>query len=105
LDERLRFNESIKIQKTLFREFKLPKPFENTKDIFCLRTSRTTDAYHKITLKNLVFRLNNVPIREKVDIRLTPVKRNSLIELRFWYKNKLVDTKQINFSDFDIFQF
>lgn len=101
----VRFKNAVSIQKTFFREFKLPKPYELTKDVFCLRLSRMTDAYHKIYFDNLIFKLKDVPIRENVEIKIIPVKRNNLIELRFWHKNKLVDSKLISSSDFNKFQF
>lgn len=89
----IRFKEAVSIQKTFFREFNIPKSFESIKDLFCLRISRTTDAYHKIYLNNLVFKLNDVPVKEKVDIRIIPAKSNRFIELMFWFKNKLVEVK------------
>lgn len=58
-----RLQRAIKEQKTLFRDFVLKPPFQSVKDVFCLRTERTVDAYRRISLtgllrsKYLVFRL------------------------------------------------
>lgn len=101
----IRFNNAVSIKKTFFRPFKLPKPFELTKDVFCLRTARSTDAYHKIHFDNLVFKLKDIPVRENVDIRIIYNRKKNLVELRFWYKNRLIDSKFVSSSGFNKFQF
>jgi len=101
----LRFNNALSANKTMFREFKLPAPFESTKDIFCLRTSRSVDAYHNVSINNFKLRVRGVPLREKVEIRVVPDEDTGVSELRFWYKKKLVDVQRMKTSDIDIFQF
>ena len=100
-----RFNTATKANKTLFREFTLPSPFESTKDIFCRRLLRTFDAYHNVSINNFKLRVRGVPLREKVEIRIAPNKGTDISELRFWYKNKLVDTQKMKTSDIGIVQF
>jgi hypothetical protein len=101
----LRFNNAIKANRTMFREFTLPSSFESTKDIFCLRVVKTVDAYHKVSLNNFKLRVRGVPLREKVEIRIVPEEKRGISELRFWYKNKLVDVQKMNTSDLNIVQF
>ncbi len=101
----IRFNTATKANKTLFREFRIPSPFESTKDIFCLRLSKTVDAYHKVSINNFKLRVRGVPLREKVEIRVVPNEDTGVSELRFWYKKKLVDTQKMKTSDIGIVQF
>ena len=101
----IRLNKALSSNRTFFREFKIPRPFESTKDIFCLRESRSVDAYHKISLNNIVFKINGVPLRERVEMRIVPNEKTGISELRFWYKNKLVDVQRAKNSDINIVQF
>jgi hypothetical protein len=101
----LRFNNAMHAHKTMFREFKLPTPFESTKDIFCLRLSRTVDAYHNVRINNFKLKVQGVPLWEKVEIRFVPEEDTGVSELRFWYKKKLVDVQRMKTSDIDIVQF
>ena len=98
-----RFQRALKEKKSLFREFKIRPPFISTKDIFCLRLQRTTDAYRKISINNLVFKINADP-HERIELRIYPL--NSLIsEIRFWCNNKLVDVQKAKNSDLQIVHF
>ena len=45
------------------------------------------------------------PFHEIVEIRIAPNKGTDISELRFWYKNKLVDTQKMKTSDIGIVQF
>lgn len=94
----LRFQNAKEQNKSLFREFKIPQPFLTLKDIFCFRTSRIIDNYGKITISQLSFRLKNVQPRDSVDIRIYPLS-DSLLELRFWDNDKLLDTQRVRKSD------
>ncbi len=42
----LRFQRATKEKKSLFRESKIPSPYNSIKDIFCLRVKGEVDAYH-----------------------------------------------------------
>ena len=90
----IRFNNAVAANKTMFREFVIPRPYESTKDIFCLRTHRRVDAYHSISINNLKLRVKGVPLREAVEIRIVPEEKSGISELRFWYKNRLVDIQK-----------
>lgn len=90
----LRFQNAKERGKSLFRQFTIPLPYLSYKDIFAFRTKRFVDQYCKVTIKKLSFRLRDVEPREVVDIRVYPLD-DSLIELRFWKKSKLIDTQRV----------
>lgn len=46
----LRFQQALKDQRSLFRPFTLPPPFQSAKDVFCVRVQRTTNAYRRVSL-------------------------------------------------------
>ncbi|HHF53077.1 MAG TPA: hypothetical protein ENL43_01770 [candidate division WOR-3 bacterium] len=89
----------------MFREFKIPEPYESTKDIFCLRIYKTVDAYHKVSINNFKLRIKGVPLREKVEIRIVPDIEKGISELRFWYKRKLIDVLFVKNDDIRLVQF
>jgi hypothetical protein len=101
----IRFNNAVAANKSMLREFVIPKPYESTKDIFCLRTHRRVDAYHSISINNLKLRVKGVPLREAVEIRIVPEEKSGILELRFWYKKRLVDIQKVKNNDINIVQF
>lgn len=90
----LRFQNAKERGKSLFRKFTIPLPYLTYKDIFAFRTARFVDQYCKVTIKNLSIRLKDVQPRQVVEIRVYPLN-DSLIELRFWHKGKLIDIQRI----------
>lgn len=90
----LRFQNAKEQGKSLFHPFAIPLPYLSYKDIFAFRTTRFVDQYCKVTIKNLSLRLKDVEPRQTIDIRVYPLD-DSLIELRFWHKGKLIDTQRI----------
>jgi hypothetical protein len=92
---RIRLERAIAEGRTLFRPFKLPFPFQSTKDIFCLRGSRIMNAYRKISVNDIEFRVPGVDPYEKVDLRMVPDPETGLTEIRFWHNGKLVSTQKI----------
>jgi len=95
----VRLKRSLK-ENSLFREFKVPAPFVSTKDIFCLRVKRSIDAYRKVSLNNLKFKVNTAP-SQPVVLRIYPLNKN-VSEVRFWCKDKLVDVQKAKNSDLKI---
>jgi len=87
----IRLENAIKNGLSLFRDFSVPSPYESPKDIFCFRLTKPVDAYHKVSINNMRFKVKTVPLREKVEIRLVPDRKGGIAELRFWYRSKLVD--------------
>jgi hypothetical protein len=95
----MRLRRAIKEGKTLFRPFKVPWPYESTKDIFCLRQERTTNAYRKISLDGMELRVPGVNPYEKVELRMVPDEETGLTDIRIWDKGKLVVTQRIRSAD------
>lgn len=95
----MRFDRALEEGKSLFRPFKLPLPYESTRDIFCLRSTRVTNAYRKISINGIEFRVPGVDPHEKVDLRMIPDQETGLTEIRFWHSGKLLSVQKIKTSD------
>lgn len=80
---------------TLWRKFELKPPFISVKDIFCLRTKRTVDAYRRISLKKIQLTVPQVPPRHEVELRLYPDATRNATEVRFWFKGSLVGVQRV----------
>ncbi len=94
----VRFQNALESNQSLFREFEVPRAFKSRKDIFCLRTQRTADGYRKITINNIVFKVNKTNPYDTLGIRIYPLN-STISELRFWNKHTLVDIQKIKNSD------
>ena len=94
----IRFKHALEDNKSLFRKFEIKPPFKSVKDIFCLRMNRVADAYRKISLNNVKFRINSVNPRDNVNLRIYPLN-NGLSEIIFWCNDKLVDIQKIKNTD------
>jgi hypothetical protein len=68
-----RFKRALEERKSLFREFKIKPPYQSVKDIFCLRINRTIDSYRRISINNLVLRVNGSTPRQIVNLRIYPL--------------------------------
>lgn len=101
----IRFERAIKEKKSLFREFKVPSPYESVKDIFCLRVKRKVDAYHKVSISNLKFRVHKAPLRGEVELRIAPDEATDMADVRIWYKDTLTDVYQVKNSDLNLVRF
>lgn len=95
----LRFERAIKEGQHLFRPFKVPPPFESTKDIFCIKEERTANAYRKISIDGIELRVSGVDPYQRVELRMVPNKTTNLTEIRFWCNDKLIDTQKIKTTD------
>ena len=98
-----RFQRALQEKKSLFREFVIKPPFQSTKDIFALRMQRTIDAYRKISINNLILKVNADPYKI-VELRIYQLN-NSISEIRFWCNNKLIDVQKVKNSDLNIVHF
>ena len=101
----LRFRRALNDKKSFLREFTLFPPFESTKDIFCLRTERTVNSYRRISINNLELKVSGVPIGGKVQLRIVPDKESDLVEIRFWYNNRLVSVQNVKNKDLNLVHF
>ena len=99
----IRLKTALQDNKSLFRKFEVKPPFQSSKDIFCLRFKRTTDAYRKVSFNTLEFRLNADPDKV-VDLRIYRLNP-SFSEIRFWYKAALIGIQQVKNLDLDLSTF
>lgn len=98
-----RFQTAVQQNKSLFRKFEVKPPFQSSKDIFCFRFKRTTNAYRRVSFNNLEFRLNADPDRI-VELRIYRLDA-WFSEIRFWYKNQLIDVQKVKNSDLNLSTF
>jgi hypothetical protein len=101
----IRFHNALKENKSLFREFRIPPPYQSTKDIFCLRAERVVNPYRKISFNNLELTVPGVPIRETVQLRIYPDKETGLAEIRLWANGKLVNVQKVKNEDLNLVHF
>jgi len=97
----IRLQNAIENGTSLFRSFRVKPPYQSEKDIFCLRIDRTVDAYRKISINNITFKVNKVDPYEKINIRIYPMN-NGLVELRFWCNERLVDVQRAKQQDLNL---
>ena len=95
---------ALKEGKSLFREFKVPFPYESVKDIFCLRTTRVVDAYRNISLNGLQLKVKNASPRETLFLRIYPLNKD-VSEIRFWCQDKLIDIQKVKINAVEGVQF
>ena len=89
-----RFQRATIEKLSLFRDFCIKPPFISTKDIFCLRIDRISDAYRKISIDNIHLKVNNLDPHQHVNLRIYPL--NSVYsEVRFWANDKLLDVQKL----------
>lgn len=91
----LRYQRALREKLSVLRKFMIPPPYQSIKDIFCFRINRVVDAYRTVSINNLRLRFNNAPIRESITMRIYPHKNSDLSEVRFWYKDSLLDIQQV----------
>jgi len=94
----LRFQRALKENQSLFREFTIKPPYQSVKDIFCLRMNRTIDSYRRISINNLLLKVNHATPGKTVNLRIYP-STNEISEIRFWCEGKLIGVQHIKNSD------
>lgn len=95
----VRYDIARKAGNSLFRPFKIPKPYSSLKDVFCIHDTRTTNGYRKIKIAGSEFVIPNVPIREDVDLHLFSIDPD-FVEVRVWFENKMVHSFTMSSSNF-----
>jgi len=88
----VRFQRALRTGKSLFRPFSLPAPYTSTKDIFCLRETRTVNPYRRIEFHNHTVPMPRVPIGENVEIHIIPDLARGSLQTRFWWKQRFVQS-------------
>lgn len=89
---KMRFARARKSGQTFFRPFVIPKPYIHIDDVFCLRETRQTDGYRRISLWNQSIQIPKVEPYEDVIIHVIPERKNQSIRIRIWHENHLVLT-------------
>ena len=102
----VRFEKALNEDRSLFKPLELKTIIGQTaQDIFCLRLTRTVDAYRKISLDGISIQVPNGIPRTTVDIRIIPDFKNNLAELRFWQKFTFLGSQKIKLSLLKTVQF
>ena len=87
---RIRFANAQAAGSNLFRPLSLPKPYTSPKDVFCLRETRVVNGYRRVSLFNHEIEVPNVPLREEVELHLTPNAAKQVMDVRIWWSQKMV---------------
>jgi hypothetical protein len=95
----IRFTNAKQAGNSLFRRFALPLPYTSSKDIFCLRDTRTVNGYCRISLFNHQIDLPQVPLYEEVQLHLIPDPAKQLIEVRIGWNQKLIESLRLPLAD------
>jgi len=98
----IRFKNALKSGNSLFRKFSVPKPFSSPLDIFCLRETRTVNAYRRISLFNHTIEVPKVPLRETVDVHLILDTDRNVMHIRIWWNNQMVHSLVLPIQDFRV---
>jgi hypothetical protein len=86
----IRFHNAHQLGNTVFRPYALPRPYTSPEDVFCLRETRVTDGYRRISLDSQIIDVPGVLPREHVELHLVPDTDKQVLRIRIWHKGKLV---------------
>lgn len=95
----IRYENALNNNLSLFRPFSLPKPYSSPKDVFCIRQTRTSDGYRKISIAGHSFQIPKIDPRDEVELHFIPDLNNNLIEIRVWSSSKFIQTINLPFAD------
>lgn len=87
-----RFDAAWAAGQSLFRPFAIPTPFTHRDDVFCLRETRQTNGYRRISLWHQEIAVPKVNPFEPVEVHLIPDTAARTIGLRLWHAGRLVLT-------------
>ncbi|MDE1976203.1 MAG: hypothetical protein KGL04_00030 [Elusimicrobia bacterium] len=99
-----RLQKALREKKSLFRQFRVPPPFQSVKDIFCLRLERTADAYCRVSINNQFRSVNYANPGDVLSLRFHPMTAGAT-EVRFWRGQRLLDAQRLKTSDLAGMQF
>jgi hypothetical protein len=98
----LRFARALSSGNSLFRPFSVPKPYSSPEDVFCLRETRVTNGYGRISLFNHEIRVANVPLRQEVDVHLVPDPTRDIMQVRIWFQDALAHSVDLPLEGFGV---
>lgn len=87
-----RFERAKQGGQSLFRPFAVPAPFTHRDDVFCLRETRQTSGYRRISLWGQEIAVPKVNPFEPVQIHLIPDATRRAVGVRIWHAKRLVLT-------------
>jgi len=99
---RIRFANAQAAGSNLFRPLSLPKPYTSPKDVFCLRETRVVNGYRRVSLFNHEIEVPNVPLREEVELHLTPNIAKQVMDVRIWWSQKMVHSVSLPLAGFRV---
>ncbi|OGO14926.1 MAG: hypothetical protein A2Z14_16925 [Chloroflexi bacterium RBG_16_48_8] len=99
---RIRFEKAIDEGNSLFRPFSIPEPFTSPDDVFCLREKRMINAYRRISLFGHDIQVPNTPLREYVDIHMVPNLEKNIMNIRIWWKERMVHSLTLPLEGFRV---
>jgi len=98
----IRFEKAKAPGNSLFRPFSLPQPYTSPKDVFCLRETRMVNGYRRISLFNHQIEVPNAPLHEYVEIHLIPDTTKNIMEIRIWWKEKMIHSVTYPLHEFSV---
>lgn len=99
-----RLQKALQEKRSLFRQFQIKPPLQSVKDMFCLRTDRTVDAYRRVSVNNKQLPVNKANPDDHLTIRFHPMT-GGVTELRFWRDDQLLDIQRLKTNDLAGMQF
>lgn len=63
------------------------------------------DAYHKVSLNNLLLKVHRAPLRSEVELRITLDEMEDMVEIRIWYQDELTDIYRVKSDDLNLVHF
>jgi len=95
----IRFQRALRNNQSLFNKFEIMPPHQSVKDIFCLRITRTIDAYRTVSIQNVKFIIPNGIPRQEVELRFHPDLVTGITEVRFWMHGRLLGSQRVRNVD------
>lgn len=86
----VRFEKAMNEGQGLFRRFAIPHPYQDLKDVFCLKDKRVVDAYRNISWEGIELRVPNGIPKETVELKIIPDTEKRLVEIRFWQDKRFL---------------
>ena len=95
----LRLEKAVEEKRSLFRPFIVRSPYQTIDDIFCYRYKRVVDSYRRVSFNTLSFNVHGVPLHEEVELRVSFNLKTGIAKIRFWYRGRLIDQKEVKGAD------
>ena len=96
----VRFRKALSEGNSLFRPFAIPKPYSLSRDVFCLRERRMVNSYRKIEIHKHDIPVPGVTLHDEVDVHLIPDVKRGAMELRIWWRDKMVKSVAYPLGEF-----